>query len=80
MRSAVDQKLPLVTISNAFLRQDGLHLSMIRRVTRHIGCQNDADEALAEGLIVVACKALQEVVIRLVQNREGLSGMEVLLH
>ena len=80
MRSAVDQKLPLVTISNAFLRQDGLHLSMIRRVTRHIGCQDDANEALAEGLIVVACEALQEVVIGLVENREGLSCMEVLLH
>ena len=48
-------------------------------MARHVRCQDDADETLAEGLEVVPGEVLQEVVLLLVKDGEGLGGVEVLL-
>ena len=79
MRGTVNQKLTLITIRDALLGADGLHLGVVRGVTRHISRQDDADEALAEGFDVVACEAFEEIVLSLVEDCKGLSCMEVLL-
>ena len=49
-------------------------------MTRHVGSQNDAYEALTESLKVITAEVLQEVILGLVQNCEGLGGMVILLH
>ena len=77
---AVDQKLPIFTVCNSLLLQDGLHFSEVRSVTRHVCGQNDANEALSESLKVISTEILQEVVLSLVQNCERLGGMVIFLH
>ena len=77
---AVDQELPIFTVCNSLLLQDGLHFGEVRGVTRHVCSQNDADEALAESLKVISTEILQEVVLSLVQDCERLGGMVIFLH
>lgn len=77
---AVDQELPIFTVCDSLLLQDGLHFGEVRGVTRHVCSQNDADEALSESLEVVSTEILQEVVLSLVQDCERLGGMVIFLH
>ena len=77
---AVDQELPIFTVCNSLLLQDGLHFGEVRSVTRHVCGQNDANEALSESLKVISTEILQEVVLSLVQNCERLGGMVIFLH
>ena len=77
---AVDQELPIFTVCDSLLLQDGLHFGEIGGVARHVCSQNDADEALTEGLEVISTEILQEVVFSPVQDRERLGGMVIFLH
>ena len=77
---AVDQELPVFTVCNSLLLQDGLHLGEVGGVTRHVCGQNDANEALSESLKVISTEILQEVVLSLVQDCERLGGMIIFLH
>ena len=52
-----------IPLTYVLLLQDCLHIRQVARVAGHIGGQNDTNEALTEGFVVVARKFFQEVEI-----------------
>jgi len=80
VRLPVDQQLAIASLVNCLLLNVSFHVGEVARVTSHVSRQNDSDKALTEGLEVVAGEVFEEVVFHFVEDREGLGGVEVLLH
>lgn len=56
VRLTVYKKLTILSVLNSFLFQVSLYLRQVWSVTRHVRCEDDANESQSESLEVVSWK------------------------
>lgn len=76
----VNHQLSILASFDAYALHQCFDGRQVAHVLGHVSRQNDANKPLAEGLEVVARKALHEIKIFLIEYGEGFCDMEILLH
>ena len=77
---SVDEKFTVLPVRDALLLEEGFYFGQIRRVTGHIGGQNDPYKPLSESLEVISGEFLEKVILLAIEQKKGLSCVIVLLY